>query len=231
MSTGLLVWGCLSHRFCLVLDCLGRAGTMAPVATGGASRGMRLFDRDGVPVVEVERAAATLADAVVDAIRELEAAFSDWRVVRVEPEELVSATAIARRLGRTRQSVAQLIAGQRGPGGFPPPAVWVEGAARLWRWSDVAEWFSLAVEPSTHVDRLAAEFLAMLNGELQARRHRERLALLGAPGIEPGSERFAVEVAFPQLGGGRRWRGAAAELAGGVVASRHRGSTGTQRDR
>lgn len=192
---------------------------------------MRLCHRDGVPVVEAERSAATLADAVLDAIRELEAASPGWRVARVEPDELVSATAIARRLGRTRQSVAQLIAGQRGPGDFPPPAVWVQGAARLWRWSDVAEWYSLAVERPTHVDQLAAEFLAMLNGELQARRHRERLALLTAPGIEPGSERFAVEAAFPQLGSGRRWRGAATELAGSIVPSRHQGSTRTQPDR
>ena len=182
-------------------------------------------------MAEVERSAPTLADAVLEATRELEAASPGWRVVRVEPDELVSATAIARRLGRTRQSVAQLIAGQRGPGDFPQPAVWVEGAARLWRWSDVAQWFSVAVDPPAQVDRLAAEFLAMLNGELQARRHRERLALLTAPGIEPGSERFAVEAAFPQLGSGRRWRGAAAELAPSMAPSKGRSSTRAQPDR
>ncbi len=165
-------------------------------------------------VAEFGRSAATLADAVLDAIRELERAQPGWRVVRVEPDELVSAAAIARRLGRTRQSVAQLVAGRRGPGGFPEPAVWVDRAARLWRWSDVAAWCATAVTGAPEVDRFSADFLAMLNGELQARRHRERLAALAVPGVKPGSERFAVEVAFPQLGGGRRWRGAAAELGG-----------------
>jgi hypothetical protein len=136
-------------------------------------------------------------------------------VVRVEPDELVSASAIARRLGRTRQSVALLIAGRRGPGGFPTPALWVDGATRLWRWTEVAEWASAGMKRSPGVDRLAAEFLAMLNGELQARWHRERLAVLAAPHIEPGTDWFAVEAAFPQLGPGRRWRGAGAELPGG----------------
>ncbi len=56
----------------------------------------------------------------------------------------------------------------------------------------------------------------MLNGELQARRHRERLAALAAPEVEPDSERFEIEVAFPQLGRGRRWRGAATELGSGT---------------
>jgi hypothetical protein len=205
----------VEHHFSLVLEHRGDAAETAELPSvwcGSAG----VDEREGVPVAEFRRSAATLADAVLDAIREMEGRGAGWRVVRVEPDELVSASAIARRLGRTRQSVAQLVAGRRGPGGFPPPAVWVEGAARLWRWSDVVEWFSVAVEHAPGVDRLAAEFLAMLNGELQARRHRERLAALAAPGLDPGSERYAVEVAFPQLGQGRRWRGVATELGGGA---------------
>jgi hypothetical protein len=201
----------VEHRFSLVLDCL-RAPAEAHVKAAG---GRSVSERDGLPVVECERSAATLADAVLEAVREVECAGAGWRVVRVEPDELVSAAAIARRLGRTRQSVALLIAGRRGPGGFPVPAVWVDGTARLWRWTEVAQWVSAGLEQPAGVDRLAAEFLAMLNGELQARWHRERLAVLAAPDIEPGTERFAVEAAFPQLGEGRRWRGAGAELPGG----------------
>jgi hypothetical protein len=202
----------VEHHFSLVLECRGDDVDEVIGARGIAD----VSERDGVPVAEFRRSAATLADAVLGAIREMEGAGVGCRVVRVEPDELVNASAIARRLGRTRQSVAQLVAGQRGSGGFPPPAVWVDGAARLWRWSDVAQWFSAAVGPSAGVDPLAAEFLAMLNGELQARRHRERLAALAAPEVEPGSERFEVEMAFPRLGRGRRWRGAATELGSGT---------------
>ncbi len=206
----------VAHRFSLVLDRLttptpARAGRVLAEVVGGAS----VCERQGVPIVTCERSAATLADAVLDCIREVEAAGAGWRVVRVEPDELVSAAAIARRLGRTRQSVALLIAGRRGPGRFPTPALWVDGTARLWRWTEVSAWASAGLERSPELDQLAAEFLAMLNGELQARWHRERLAVLAAPHIDPGTERFAVEAAFPQLGSGRRWRGAGAELPGG----------------
>jgi hypothetical protein len=170
-------------------------------------------ERSELSVVDLERGAAAFADAVLEAIRKLEES-DDVRVVRVEPDELVTASAIARRAGRSRQSVAQLITGERGPAGFPAPAVWIDGTTRLWRWTDVAEWLDVAGRGSVVIDRVAVEFLAMLNGELQARRHRERLALLGAPDLDPDSERFEVELAFPQLGPGRRWRGVMTELGG-----------------
>jgi hypothetical protein len=198
-------------RFSLVLE--GRGCRSAGAV--GAAGVLRVVERSGVSVVELERAAATFADAVLDAIREVEKP-GDVSVVRVEPDELVTASAIARRVGRSRQSIAQLIAGERGPAGFPAPAVWIDRKTRLWRWTDVAEWFAVAGRGSVVIDRVGAEFLAMLNGELQARRHRERLALLGAPEIDPVSERFEVEMAFPQLGPGRRWRGAITELGGGA---------------
>lgn len=205
------------HRFTLVLEHGVRGGMETGVDPHSRSAMVTAVERDGVPVVELDRDAPTFADAVLDAIGEVEAC-GLGRVVRVEPDELVSASAIARRLGRSRQSVAQLIAGQRGPGGFPPPAVWIDGKARLWRWTDVAQWFSVAVDSSVAIDQVGSEFLAMLNGELQARRHRERLAALAVPDGDRDSDRFAVELAFPQLGRGRRWRGAAAELGGGAPA-------------
>ena len=143
----------MAHRFNLVLECLKvPTPTSAVPSLADLAGGALLSDRDGMPVVECERSGATLADAVLDAIREVEAAGGAWRVVRVEPDELVSASAIARRLGRTRQSVALLIAGRRGPGGFPAPALWVDAAARLWRWTEVAEWAAAGVERSPGVE-------------------------------------------------------------------------------
>jgi hypothetical protein len=43
------------------------------------------------------------------------------RVMRVEPDDIVTMAEIADRSDRTRESVRLLIAGQRGPGGFPRP--------------------------------------------------------------------------------------------------------------
>jgi hypothetical protein len=55
-------------------------------------------------------------------------------VIRVEPDELVTAAEIAQALGRSRESVRLLIFGKRGPGGFPAPASHLRSRGRLWRW-------------------------------------------------------------------------------------------------
>lgn len=86
----------------------------------------------------VERSARSLAEAVGSAIADIER-LPGVRVERVLPDGNVSQAEIAARLGRTRQSVSQLVKGIRGPGGFPAPAFGT-GRAALWRWSEVAAW-------------------------------------------------------------------------------------------
>jgi hypothetical protein len=61
-------------------------------------------------------------------------------VVRVDHCDLVSQADIARRIRRTRQAVNHYISGQRGPGGFPPPACNISEEAPLWSWCEVATW-------------------------------------------------------------------------------------------
>jgi len=56
----------------------------------------------------------------------------------LEDEDTVTASQIAERTGRTRQSIQMLISGKRGPGGFPHP--WNDDPA-LYSWSEVARWF------------------------------------------------------------------------------------------
>src|SRR4051812_45203237 len=96
--------------------------------------------RDAQQYGEFDREGTSLAAAITSAIRDVESV-AGLRVIHVEPEEFVSATAIAQRTDRTRESVRLLIEGKRGPGAFPPPLAWVDAKTRLWRWSDVAEWF------------------------------------------------------------------------------------------
>ena len=102
-------------------------------ATDGAAN-VEMGDR-WTSTVGFDIEADTFADAVLRAINEVEKV-SGLSVVRVEPDQLVWASEIADRIGRTRQSVDQLIKGQRGPGGFPAP---VSGNVRnpLWRWVEV----------------------------------------------------------------------------------------------
>lgn len=110
--------------------------------------------------------ADSFADAVVKAIRDLEQV-GGVTVVRVEPDQLVWAAEIAERVGRSRQSVDQLVKAQRGPGGFPTP---VSGNARnpLWRWAEVEAWF--ATYEQRPVDTERPDVIGAINGALDTRR-------------------------------------------------------------
>ena len=101
-----------------------------------------LFGKRGdVFYADFAREGQSFGETLVEAIRQLESAVPGLQVVRVEPEEFVSAAAIAERTGRTRESVRLLIEGKRGPGGFPSPIAWTSRTRKLWRWADVAQWF------------------------------------------------------------------------------------------
>src|SRR5437660_5119090 len=70
---------------------------------------------DGTPFLDFTREASSLKDAILSAIRDV--AKAGFEVVRIEPDDLVSAAEIARRAGRSRESIRQLRTAERGPGG------------------------------------------------------------------------------------------------------------------
>jgi hypothetical protein len=115
---------------------------------------------------EFDRDAPTLLDAVLSAITAVESA-KIGEVLHVDPDELVWASEIGERTGRSRQSIDLLVRGQRGPGDFPLPA---SHATRnpLWRWSEVEAWF--AAYEGRPVDRERSTVIGTLNGALEARR-------------------------------------------------------------
>ena len=121
--------------------------------------------KDDLTFAAFTREAASLLDAVVSAIEAVESV-DGLEVLRVEPDELVWASEIAARTGRSRQSVDQLVKGQRGPGTFPPPA---SHATRnpLWRWSEVEAWF--AEYEGRRPDAERSVLIGAINGALQAR--------------------------------------------------------------
>ena len=137
------------------LDALFEAG--CDDATFSAKGGLIFgaFDRD----------APTMVDAVISAIEAVESV-EGLEVLRVDPDEFVWASEIAERTGRTRQSVDQLVKGQRGPGGFPAPAT---HATRnpLWRWSEVEVWFAAYEGREPNMERSLV--IGAINGALQAR--------------------------------------------------------------
>ena len=97
-----------------------------------------LGSRGGVVYLDFDREADSLQAAVSSAIRDVRKA--GYRVSRIEPDEFINASEIARRLRRSRESVRKLVAGSRGPGRFPPRVSSVTKASPLWRWSEVAQW-------------------------------------------------------------------------------------------
>jgi hypothetical protein len=130
-----------------------------------------LFGRRGtVAYADFDREAASFGEAVLSAVRDVEGAIPGLKVTRVEPEDLVSASQIAVRTKRTRESVRLLVEGRRGPGNFPAPAVWVSSTRKLWRWTDVADWFSTSLQNPVSDVEMAA-FVASVNAVLTVRRH------------------------------------------------------------
>jgi hypothetical protein len=130
--------------------------------------------RDHQAFIEYDRAAPTFAEAVIGALRELESN-TDLRVLRVEPDDLVSLSAIAARVGRSVESIRLLAEGKRGPGGFPTPVAHVDAKTRLWDWGAVTEWWSANVGDAGPLAQ-GAQFLATLNDVLDARARQQHLA-------------------------------------------------------
>jgi predicted DNA-binding transcriptional regulator AlpA len=128
---------------------------------------MTFAERDGSVLVAVEGAAGSLADAIRSAVADVET-IPGVRVERILPDGAVSQAEVAQRIGRSRQSVSQLIQGQRGPGSFPPPA-FGHGRTAVWRWSEVSAWLADAgIAATGDVERQSV--IDAANAMLSARR-------------------------------------------------------------
>lgn len=93
----------------------------------------------GLFVLRFDREAASFAEAIESAIRDVEDAGA--KVNRVEPEPLVSASDIAERSGLSRQLVSLYANGSRGKD-FPIPVAGATTAKPLWKWCHVAKWLA-----------------------------------------------------------------------------------------
>ena len=105
----------------------------------------------GVQHLDLDREASSYLAAVLSAIGDMETAVPGVRTVRVLPDEYVTLAEIAQRTGRTRESARLLSIGERGPGGFPPPAARGAERNKLWRWAEVAAWFASALGEPAHL--------------------------------------------------------------------------------
>ncbi|HWR48320.1 MAG TPA: hypothetical protein VN327_12035, partial [Pseudonocardiaceae bacterium] len=111
---------------------------------------------------------------VISAIVDIEQAGIGARVIRVQADDdWLTASEIAARVGRSRQSVGLLARGNRGPGDFPAPVARQRSLNPLWSWSEVEGWFE-RYDPeavSALGSRLSPDFLAEVNDRLDLRQH------------------------------------------------------------
>ena len=133
--------------------------------------------RDDIVFIDFEREGESFVDVALFAVQQVEAALPGAIVLRVEPDELVSAADIAARVGRTRESIRLLVGGHRGPGGFPAPVHGIASKQRLWRWGEVAQWLFSCVPCSvTEAEVETAQAISTLNSALYLRKYPSRVA-------------------------------------------------------
>jgi predicted DNA-binding transcriptional regulator AlpA len=143
---------------------------------------------DGSFLYEFDRRASSLPDALAAALSELSSALPEATVIRVHEYDLLTLGDIARRAGRTAESVRLLVNGKRGPGGFPPAAGDLGGRSKVWRLAEVAQWFEEALGQPLP-DTADSAFLQAFNDALDIRRLVVRLGK---------SQRRAVAKALPE---------------------------------
>lgn len=130
--------------------------------------------RRGLLCLDFSRTAPSLQDAVLSAVRAVRSADIGGEIFRIDSCNLVSASEIARKIGRSRQLVHQYASGERGPGGFPPPECHLKEDRPLWAWCAVSSWLAehqfVRPEVSLH-----AEVLEAINRTLATDRQARRL--------------------------------------------------------
>jgi|HubBroStandDraft_6_1064221.scaffolds.fasta_scaffold73311_2 hypothetical protein len=144
-------------------------------------------DDDGSFLLEFDRRSTSLPSALVGALGELLRILPDAIVLRIEEDDLATMADIAKRSGRTPESVRLLVNGRRGPGGFPPAAGRLDARTKVWRWADAAQWFEETLGQPLP-DTADCAFLQAFNDALEIRRLAHRLS-------EP--QRQAVATALP----------------------------------
>lgn len=125
---------------------------------------------DGTWFADFDREAPTMEEAILSAISDVESV-DGVTVRRVEPDDLVTMSDIAKRLDRERESIRLLYKGERGSGNFPSPISHSRERNKLWRWLDVARWAERELQ-YPHEAVTGAQFVVAVNAALELRTAR-----------------------------------------------------------
>ena len=131
-----------TYTFTLILDAAPEQveGPLADALFEAGCDDALLGSAEGVVHLDFDRETASLVEAISSAIRQVES--TGVRVLRLEPNDLVTLSEIARRAGRSAESVRLLAEGKRGAGNFPHPTRGTREGPRLWKWVEVAAWLT-----------------------------------------------------------------------------------------
>jgi hypothetical protein len=90
-------------------------------------------------MVEFDRQAPSLAEAITAAVRDIEKV-PGLRAVGLACDSMVTLLGISERAGVSREAARLWASGLRGPGGFPRPLMITPGGESVWEWEQVAPW-------------------------------------------------------------------------------------------
>jgi hypothetical protein len=145
------------------IEALYEAGCGDGTFSGGSTHAAADFHRE----------AGTWAQALGSAVADIEKV-PGLLVIGAGQDDQVTMLDIARRAGRSRETVRLWAAGKRGPGGFPA-ATWTSpGGERFWSWPEVAAWLrdlrGIAVDVSPDEIQWADYILTDRLRKMEARR-------------------------------------------------------------
>jgi transcriptional regulator with XRE-family HTH domain len=126
--------------------------------------------RNGTVYLDFDRQAISLEEAVMSAIKDIEASSISPIVACVGPEDLVTESDVAKRLNIKRQAVSLWVKGERRnllP--FPKPIMKLSDKSPFWKWREIAEWLfkNNIIKEKEEVDN--ASFLENINAALEER--------------------------------------------------------------
>ncbi|MFT4926965.1 MAG: hypothetical protein ACI8WB_003065 [Phenylobacterium sp.] len=92
--------------------------------------------------IDFDREANDFKSAIMSAIKAIEQADLNAKVVSVDAGDYVGLSDVSKLTDISKQSIALLKDGKRGPGAFPNPVLRLDGRQPLWRWGEVADWLA-----------------------------------------------------------------------------------------
>ncbi len=127
-----------------------------------------VYYRNNVVFLEFDKAGECLQQAIIEAIKAIEAAPINATVDHLEGA-WTTLSEIAARTSFTKQAISLFVKGKRGTGDFPVPIAGVNSTSPLWRWVDVVQWLCKN-HKLTDLQCLAdAQVIDDINGALELR--------------------------------------------------------------